>query len=61
MVMNNVICRVVDCYFDDIVDHDEAANDERLTNLNSINARINVYSISTKDRYVTHVNVIKNA
>jgi len=60
VVVDNVIIRVVNGYLDNIVDHDEASNDERLTNFNSVNPCINIDSIGAKNRYVTHVDVIQN-
>jgi hypothetical protein len=47
--------------YDDIVNEDKAANDEALSNFNSIDTCVNVDCISTEHRYQAHVNQIDEA
>jgi len=44
--------------FNHIVDHDEAADYETLSNFKSVNSSVDVNSICTKDSDVTHVEVV---
>ena len=44
--------------FNNIVDHDEAADYETLSYFKSINSSIDVNGICTKDSNVTHVEVV---
>ena len=46
--------------YDDVVDHDEAGNNERLTDFNTINTSVDIDSIRAEDRQVAHVHVVKN-
>ena len=45
-------------YLNDVVDHDEATDYEGLSNFDTVYASIYVNSISTKDRYIAHVNLV---
>jgi len=43
------------------MNHNEAADNNTLSNLKPINSSININSICTKDSYISHVKVIEKA
>jgi len=47
--------------FDDIMDDDEAADDDCLANLDSINASVNVDSVGAENRDISHVKIVDDA
>jgi len=49
---------LVNVDFNDVVDNDKAPNNDRLTNFDTINSRINIDSISTEDGDISHINIV---
>ena len=49
------------CDFNNVVDYNEAANNEGLAYFNTVNACVNIDSVSAENGNVTHVDVIKNS
>lgn len=47
--------------FNDIMDDDEAADNDCLANLDSINTSVNVDSIGTENSDISHVNIVDDA
>ena len=54
-------CILAQWYLDDVVNHDEAADDEGLADFDSINACVDINCISAKYRYIAHVKVVNEA
>jgi hypothetical protein len=48
-------------YFDNVVDYDEAADNEALAHLQSVYTGINIYGVSAKYCDIPHVDVVKNS
>ena len=46
--------------FHDVVDHNEAAHDEALSNFDTVNTSVNVDGVSAEYGYVSHINVVQN-
>jgi hypothetical protein len=66
MIVHNVFRRfgiylLVDDNFNDIVNHDEAANYETLSYLESVNPSVDIDSIGTENSDVSHIEVVEES
>lgn len=66
MIVHNVFRRfriylLINYNFNDIVNHDEAANYETLSYLESVNPSVDIDSIGTENSDVSHIEVVEES